>query len=102
MELRGELEELKLRVNGLESRIAAAELKQRNDLDQVNQQMTALGRELAALRGKVGDLESLLRANHYAQIHLWGVTARLLKLPDAEIDSAQQHARAIFDGATRG
>lgn len=104
-ELRGELAELRTRVDELEerlnTRIAAAELKQKNDADVVREQLALQRRDIAALRGDLGNVESLLRANHLAEIHLWGVTARLLKLPEAEVKEAQQHARKLLDDAPR-
>jgi hypothetical protein len=100
-ELRGEIDELKLKVAALETRIAAAELKHKDDLGTVHGQISAMGKELASLRGDLGNVESLLRANHLAEIHLWGVTARLLKLPDPEIREAQQHARRLLEEAPK-
>lgn len=109
-EIRGELADLRDECNRrlkeleerLETRIAAAERKHLTDLEHVNEQIGALVKHQTDTRRDVGNVDSLVRANHLAEIHLWGVTARLLKLPEPEIRDAQQHARKLLDGATDG
>jgi len=99
-ELRGELDELRHEFERrfkelderLSTRLDAAEQKHALDNDILQEQLTRIAADLSAMPARIGDLESLQRANHMAQVHLWGVTARYMKLPEAKVQAAERKA----------
>jgi hypothetical protein len=98
--LRGELKELKLRVDALEVRIAAAELKQKLDHDSLEAKWNDIVSGIAALSRTVANLSSQQMASHYSLVHLLAVTARQMKVPDADLNEAMRMATEAMKGAT--
>lgn len=72
--------------------MSAIELKAASDLEYVMSEIRSFIKEVAGVKSGVGNLESMQRANHMAQIHLWGVTARYMKIPEADIKQTQRQA----------
>lgn len=108
-ELRGELAELRAdfgrRLDEVDQRLSArmrmVEAKHASDIEALQSQITSIASLLAALARRIGTVESLTRANHMSQIHLWGVTARYLKVPEDEIASAQRKAESELNAVPR-
>ncbi len=108
-ELRGELEDLRRkqaetdrRIDELESRLearlAAAESKQAGDHTQTLELLGGLNRGLAELRREVASQKSGQRADTMAMMHLLGVTARKVLVPEEEIQRAYTLAEALKRG----
>lgn len=90
--LHTELEELKFRFADLETRVAAVESKELNDFNVVQEQMTRLAIDHGKLVTQVLNLASLHRAGQMAVLHLLGVTARAVRVSEAEIAEAMRMA----------
>jgi hypothetical protein len=94
--IRGELSELKRRVDELETRletrISAAEHKELLDVNELKLQVKAATGDIAGIDRKLSGLASLQRAGHLAVLHLLGVTARAVKVSEAEIAEAMKLA----------
>lgn len=106
-EVRRHVEKLELRVAELKRRIDVLEhhidariiaVEQRHDREtaDLRQEMRQVHLKLGALEATCGNLESLQRANHHAQIHLWGVLARQLEMPEARVVAAQRKAEKML------
>lgn len=91
-QLRQELQVLKLRVDEVEVRIAAAERKQALDHESLTMRWGDIGIGIAALNKTVGNLSSQVNASHYSLVHLLAVTARQMKVPDADLEVAMRMA----------
>lgn len=88
--LRRRIDELEVR---LETRIAAAELKQAADIDALSKQWKDLTVALHANSRAVSNLADQQRASHYALVHLLAVTARQVRVPDSDLNEAMRIAK---------
>lgn len=104
-ELRGEIEELRGRLKELDDRLTArlrsVEDKHQNDIAGLQGQITRMSTAIETMYRRIGNIDSLARANHMATIHLWGVTASYMKVPDAEIAAAQRKAEEALNVVPR-
>lgn len=90
--LRLEVRELKLRIDGIEVRIAAAERKQMLDHQALTEKWGDVVIAVNANSKAVSNLASQQMASHYSLVHLLAVTARQMKVPDADLNEAMRMA----------
>lgn len=90
--MRLEVKELRLRVDGLEVRISAAERKQMLDHQSLEAKWNEISVGIGAVSRTVGNLSSQVTASHYSLVHLLAVTARQMKVPDADLNEAMRMA----------
>lgn len=95
--LRHEIAELKRRVDELEvrleTRIAAAEAKQAADTAALIEKWKDIVVAVTANSRAVSNLADQQRASHYALVHLLAVTARQVRVPDADLNEAMRIAK---------
>jgi phage host-nuclease inhibitor protein Gam len=89
-DLRRRIDELETR---LETRIAAAEAKQLADFEALTKQWKDITLAVAAASRQVSNLADQQRASHYALVHLLAVTARQVRVPDADLNEAMRIAK---------
>lgn len=90
--LRLEVRELKLRIDVIEVRIAAAERKQMLDHQALEAKWNEIAVGIGAVSRTVSNLSSQVTASHYSLVHLLAVTARQMKVPDADLAEAMRMA----------
>lgn len=95
--LRVEVHELRLRVDGLEVRIDAAERKQQLDHQALEAKWNEIAGGIGALSRTVGNLSSQVSASHYSLVHLLAVTARTVRVPDADLAEAMRVAKEAME-----
>lgn len=96
-ELRLELMELRLRVDELDVRIAAAELKQLNDHASLMSKWGDISQGQSAISRSLGNLAGQVTASHYSLVHLLAVTARQVNAPDADLAEAMRMATKAME-----
>lgn len=95
--LRLELAELKLRIDGIEVRIAAAELKQLNDHNSLMARWSDISQGLGAVSRTMANIAGQVTASHYSLVHLLAVTARQVNVPDADLAEAMRMATKAME-----
>jgi len=94
-----ELTELRARIDVLETRldtrIGAVEAKEQLDFAVAEEKQARLGLELQELKRQYLNLASLHRAGQMAVLHLLGVTARAVRVSEAEISEAMKMAATV-------